>query len=147
MTDRDDALEQIRERHDWLAWALTRRETGLTAYEGKQAHTDRDNLLRLLDAARVELMDQAAAMVLLRAELAEIKSAADSVVFEMDDAAAILALRQWMDAEGLAIVPKEATEKMLQHGLGDFDGYANATDIRFLYRAMITAAPDVLGKP
>jgi hypothetical protein len=60
--------------------------------------------------------------------------------------AAILGLRQWMDAEGLVVVPKKCTD--------DMAGYAGARaeargDIRMLpgeyrdaWEAMIYAAPD-----
>jgi hypothetical protein len=54
--------------------------------------------------------------------------------------AAVLALRQWMDAEGLVCVPRDATEEMSDaspfgHGLASHT-----------WAAMIAAAPDVLGE-
>ena len=62
--------------------------------------------------------------------------------------AAILALRQWMDAEGLVVVPREATERMFRAGSlfrltspVEVSGYKDTVGI---YAAMIAAAPDAL---
>jgi hypothetical protein len=84
---------------------------------------------------------------------------------EWDQAdAAILALRQWMDAEGLVCVPRGATEEMLLKGeeemakkdvalilrrkAGEADATETVLDSLYagdVYTAMIAAAPDVLG--
>jgi hypothetical protein len=60
--------------------------------------------------------------------------------------AAILALRQWMDAEGLAIVPREATGEMFQaaHAADPTAPHLTPGEWRLAYRAMIAAAPDAL---
>lgn len=66
----------------------------------------------------------------------------------VDDA--LSALRQWMEDEGLAIVPRETTYEMMLHGQHEMEsaedpnsdgGYASD-----IYRAMIAAAPDALRK-
>jgi hypothetical protein len=78
--------------------------------------------------------------------------------------AAILALRQWMDAEGLVCVPREATEGMHDKAAEVFHAervkqrleslklygeaaYASWPFSEQMWAAMIAAAPDVLGKP
>ena len=60
--------------------------------------------------------------------------------------AAILALRQWMDAEGLVCVPREATDDMQVAGTEDWL-CERAMEDRALacWKAMIAAAPDALG--
>jgi hypothetical protein len=74
--------------------------------------------------------------------------------------AAILALRQWMEAEGLVCVPREATEEMMwagetarkaPRGPGSIaqsmesSGLAHHHLELSIYRAMIAAAPAPLG--
>ena len=58
--------------------------------------------------------------------------------------AAILALRQWLADQGLVIVPAEPTPRM-------FAANSNCTTPELWagigWAAMISAAPDVLGKP
>ena len=54
---------------------------------------------------------------------------------------AILALRQWMEDEGLAIVPREATQEMTGAVL---DACAPRSEIMKTYTAMIAAVPDAL---
>jgi hypothetical protein len=65
--------------------------------------------------------------------------------------AAILALRQWMDAEGLVVVPREATEDMALVAIEGTQqaGYRKPTrtQVTVAHRWMCYAAPDVLGKP
>ena len=71
--------------------------------------------------------------------------------------AAILALRQWMDAEGLVCVPRAETYEMREAGLSAFHdeaqqrginiadaGLAYTMLMRTIYTAMIAAAPDAL---
>jgi len=58
-----------------------------------------------------------------------------------DADAAILAFRQWMDAEGLAIVPKKATGAMFSAALQRDD---HGDLYHGIYTAMIAAAPDAL---
>ena len=60
-----------------------------------------------------------------------------------DADAAILALRQWMDAEGLVCVPRDATDKMID-AYWDRCGLKSGSET---WDTMIAAAPDVLGKP
>jgi hypothetical protein len=54
--------------------------------------------------------------------------------------AAILALRDWLEAEGLVVVPREATERMQFIG----NEYMPSGGSAFVYRTMIAAAPDAL---
>jgi hypothetical protein len=70
-----DELETIRRRHEKDEQAAEEGD-GVPPLRLIAATVDRGDLLRLLDAARAELMDQAAAMVLLRAELREVREAA-----------------------------------------------------------------------
>jgi hypothetical protein len=61
--------------------------------------------------------------------------------------AAILAFRQWMDAEGLKIVPKTPSQDQFRAGSTfrftvETHGYKDTAGI---YEAMIAAAPDPLG--
>jgi hypothetical protein len=64
--------------------------------------------------------------------------------------AALIAFRQWLEDEGLVVVPREATYKMMVNGQREMEaaedpnsdgGYASD-----IYRAMIAAAPDTLGE-
>jgi hypothetical protein len=55
--------------------------------------------------------------------------------------AAILALREWLEAEGLVVVPREATGWMLAHGENDNIAGCHMDEI---WRSMIAAAPDAL---
>ena len=55
--------------------------------------------------------------------------------------AAILALREWLEERGLAIVPKEATEEVLWIGIKVRHEGASVGEI---YATMIAAAPDAL---
>ena len=61
--------------------------------------------------------------------------------------AAILALRQWMEEEGLVCVPKSPSQDQFRAGsafrfAAETHGYKNTAGI---YEAMIAAAPDPLG--
>ena len=65
--------------------------------------------------------------------------------------AAILALRQWMDAEGLVCVPKTITPEMAWCLENNFAeplpaSQLHANNWQDAYTAMIAAAPDVLGE-
>ena len=65
--------------------------------------------------------------------------------------AAILALRQWMDAEGLVCVPKTITAEMAWCLENNFAeplpaSQLHANNWQDAYTAMIAAAPDVLGE-
>jgi hypothetical protein len=61
--------------------------------------------------------------------------------------AALAAFRQWMDADGLVCVPREATAIMCLHAsLVEVDDIQlTASEYRDAWRAMIAAAPDPLG--
>jgi hypothetical protein len=69
--------------------------------------------------------------------------------------AALAAFRQWLDAEGLVCVPREATDKMVFAAedvlaLSKRGGAVSQTLVSpaaGIWEAMIAAAPDVLGKP
>ena len=59
---------------------------------------------------------------------------------------AILALRQWLAYEGLVVVPREATAPMADVGAEARwqSAVRDANNVREIYRAMISAAPDAL---
>ena len=66
--------------------------------------------------------------------------------------AALKALRQWLADEGLVVVPRDATEEMVEAGyaapdptLGELVGRQLRTvQMKKAYTAMIAAAPDAL---
>ena len=74
--------------------------------------------------------------------LAEYTTNLDEVA--LIEAIASRALRQWLEAEGLVVVPRDATQEMTGAVL---DACAPRLEIMKTYAAMIAAAPDVLGKP
>jgi hypothetical protein len=64
--------------------------------------------------------------------------------------AAILALREWLEAEGLAVVPREATHDMMTHAMlfrSVAERPPHVYDTAGVYRTMIAAAPDALKPP
>jgi hypothetical protein len=62
----------------------------------------------------------------------------------MHDAdAALSALCQWLDAEGLVVVPRETTEEMLDAVMST-NTANNVWQAVRIYTAMISAAPDAL---
>jgi hypothetical protein len=66
-----------------------------------------------------------------------------------DADAAILALRQWLADEGLVVVPREATEEMLEAAVRSRPTALKPTigdTIACEYRAAVAAAPDPLGE-
>jgi hypothetical protein len=64
----------------------------------------------------------------------------------VDDA--IDALRQWMEDEGLVVVPRDPSDAMAEAGWSVRGTQFEPTpDAQEIYRAMIAASPDVLGKP
>jgi hypothetical protein len=80
--------------------------------------------------------DARAALALLRED--------DGWCYDMEraprDGTPILALRQWMDAEGLVCVPREATDDMLIAGV-ESDAVQHPWDALDVYCRMIAAAP------
>jgi hypothetical protein len=63
--------------------------------------------------------------------------------------AALSALRQWLDENGLVVVPREATEEMLEAAVRSRPTALKPTigdTIACEYRAAVAAAPDPLGE-
>jgi len=72
-------------------------------------------------------------------------------LFDAEADAALSAFRQWLADEGLVVVPRKATEEMLINGARAHDDFFSQPGpyarTKAVHRAMIDAAPDVLGKP
>jgi len=85
--DKLEELEQIRARHEAADKDSGHEWAGLHA---DHAHTDRAALLRLLDAARTQLADQGAEMLLVRAQMdllrSQNKRAEADMFWDYDDA-------------------------------------------------------------
>ncbi len=58
---------------------------------------------------------------------------------------ALATFREWMEKNGLAVVPREATIDMLERGT-ESDHIRHTWEALDVWRWMITAAPDTLGE-
>jgi hypothetical protein len=61
---------------------------------------------------------------------------------------ALATVREWLEKNGLAVVPRDPSDAMAEAGWSVRGTQFEPTpDAQEIYRAMIAAAPDVLGKP
>ena len=61
---------------------------------------------------------------------------------------ALATVREWLEKNGLAVVPRDPSDAMAEAGWSVRGTQFEPTpDAQEIYRAMIAASPDVLGKP